>query len=99
MTWSLSQEQRQETVGRVAANLFTIAFTKGFPITDEVALDAASTFERRAYTAAAVASNVTTGSRPEAETTLGYARCVCLSVYMGHGCMAVQHWLRDGQMH
>jgi hypothetical protein len=63
----------------VAANLFNIAFTKGFPVTDEVALDAASTFERRAYTAAAVASNVTTGSRPEAETTLGYARqALCL---------------------
>ncbi len=51
MTWSLSTQQREETAQRVAANLFSLTFTKGIPITDETASNAASTFEKRAYTA------------------------------------------------
>jgi hypothetical protein len=76
MVWSLDQAQRDETVKRVAANIFTMAFTKGLPISDEDAEKAAVAFELRAYTAAQVASTTTTGDRPHSESTSAYARYV-----------------------
>jgi large subunit ribosomal protein L31/Ran GTPase-activating protein 1 len=75
MAWSLSKEQREDTVSRVSANIFTMGFIKGLPITDEQALTAATAFESKAYTAAQVAATTTTGNRPFAETTRAYARC------------------------
>ncbi len=74
--WSLPQAQREDTVSRVAANIFTMGFIKGLPISDEVALEAAIAFERRAYTAAEVAARTTTGDRPHSESVRNYARSV-----------------------
>jgi large subunit ribosomal protein L31/Ran GTPase-activating protein 1 len=73
--WSLSQAQREDTVQRVAANIFSMGFIKGLPISDEQALSAATSFEGKAYTAAQVAATTTTGNRPHSETTRAYARC------------------------
>jgi hypothetical protein len=73
-SWSLSEAQRDDTVRRVTANIFTMGFTKGLPISDELAHQAAVAFERKAYTAAEVAARTTTGNRPHSETTKGYAR-------------------------
>ncbi|KAJ9527014.1 hypothetical protein QJQ45_025289 [Haematococcus lacustris] len=72
--WSLSAAQRDETARRVASNLFTMGFTKGLPISDDQALEAAISFEEKAYTAASVAATTTTGNRPLSETTKAYSR-------------------------
>lgn len=91
MTWSLSKEQREETVRRVTANLFCLAFTKGLPITDDVALDAASTFERRAYTAGrAIASSfLELPLEVAVSMRLPWPSCACTSTcqsQMMHDC-------------
>lgn len=75
-TWSLSQQEREATVDRIASNISTIAFFKGLEISDDAAKTAAVAAERKAYTAAQVAARTTTGHRPAAEITSGYARCV-----------------------
>ncbi|KAJ9527605.1 hypothetical protein QJQ45_025877 [Haematococcus lacustris] len=72
--WSLSAAQRDETARRVASNLFTMGFTKFLPISDDQALEAAISFEEKAYTAASVAATTTTGNRPLSETTKAYSR-------------------------
>lgn len=74
MAWSQSPAQREDTVRRVSANIFTMGFVKGLPITDEQAFSAAQMFEEKAFTAAQVAATTTTGNRPLAETTKAYAR-------------------------
>lgn len=73
-TWSLSAEEREATVERIAKNISSIAFFKGLDISDADAKAAAVTAEKKAYTAAQVAARTTTGNRPHAETTSGYAR-------------------------
>ncbi|WIA30005.1 hypothetical protein OEZ86_000102 [Tetradesmus obliquus] len=73
-TWSLSQQEREATVDRIASNISTIAFFKGLEISDDAAKTAAVAAERKAYTAAQVAARTTTGNRPAAEITSGYAR-------------------------
>lgn len=75
-SWSLSQTQRDDTIARVSANIFTMGFIKGLPISDESANAAAVSFESKAYTAALVAARTTTGNRPLSETTNTYARWV-----------------------
>lgn len=84
--WSLSQAQRDDTVQRVTANIFTMGFIKGLPIDDDTAQKAAVYFEGKAYTAAEVAARTTTGNRPISETTRAYARFVQLksSLNWGH---------------
>jgi hypothetical protein len=74
MVWSLDQAQRDESVKRVTASIQNMAFTKGLPISDEDSHNAAVAFERKAYTAAQVASTTTTGDRPHSESTSAYAR-------------------------
>lgn len=61
---------------RIAKNISSIAFFKGLDISDADAKVAAVAAERKAYTAAQVAARTTTGNRPHAETTSGYARWV-----------------------
>lgn len=73
-TWSLSQQERDATVERIANNISTIAFFEGLDISDDAARTAATTAEKKAYNAALVAARTTTGSRPAAETTSAYAR-------------------------
>ncbi|GFH14805.1 WPP domain-containing protein, partial [Haematococcus lacustris] len=51
-----------------------MGFTKGLPISDDQALEAAISFEEKAYTAASVAATTTTGNRPLSETTKAYSR-------------------------
>lgn len=72
--WSLTQQQRDETVDRIAKNISSIAFFKGLDISDADARASAVAAEKKAYTAAQVAARTTTGNRPHAETTSGYAR-------------------------
>jgi large subunit ribosomal protein L31/Ran GTPase-activating protein 1 len=73
-TWSLKPEEREATVDRISKNISSIAFFKGLEISDADARQAAVAAERKAYTAAQVAARTTTGNRPHAETTSGYAR-------------------------
>ncbi|KAF6260413.1 hypothetical protein COO60DRAFT_1625705 [Scenedesmus sp. NREL 46B-D3] len=72
--WSLSQQEREATVDRIAGNISTITFFKGLEISDDAAKAAAVAAEKKAYTAAQVAARTTTGNRPAAETTSAYAR-------------------------
>lgn len=75
-TWSLSAEDRDATINRIAKNISSIAFFKGLEISDVDAKAAAVAAEKKAYTAAQVAARTTTGNRPHAETTSSYARLV-----------------------
>jgi large subunit ribosomal protein L31/Ran GTPase-activating protein 1 len=73
--WQLTDQQRADTVDRLAANLASLAFFRDRqPLSAPAALDAARDIERRAYTAAQVSARTTTGHRPRAETTSAYAR-------------------------
>jgi large subunit ribosomal protein L31/Ran GTPase-activating protein 1 len=78
--WSLSAEERGATVERITKNISSIAFFKGHEISDADARAAAVAAEKKAYTAAQVAARTTTGNRPHAETTSGYARSAQLSI-------------------
>ena len=73
-TWSLGESERAATVDRIASTLSNMAFFKGSEISDADARAAAIVLEKKAYTAALVAARTTTGHRPAAETTSGYAR-------------------------
>ena len=72
--WELSDDQRKSTVARVAANMASIAFSKGQPMSDADAQRAAENAERKAYTVARVEANTTTGVRPHSETYEAYTR-------------------------
>ena len=74
--WSLSSDQRKSTVSRVAANIATLAFSKGQQISDSDAERAAENAERKAYTVARVEAKTTTGVRPHSETYEAYTRCL-----------------------
>ena len=85
--WALSETERAATVARIASTLSNMAFFKGSAeISDADAAAAALLLEKKAYTTALVAARTTTGDRPAAETTSGYARCVGLRVRVGGGC-------------
>lgn len=51
-----------------------MALARGVEIPDSESSKTASAIERKAYTAAEVSSNTTTGFRPHVETTKGYTR-------------------------
>ncbi len=72
--WSLTSDQRKSTVARVAANISTIAFSKGQQVSDADAERAAENAERKAYTVARVEAKTTTGVRPHSETYEAYTR-------------------------
>ncbi|KAL0024197.1 hypothetical protein WJX77_006533 [Trebouxia sp. C0004] len=72
--WSLTSDQRKSTVARVAANISSIAFSKGQQVSDADAERAAETAERKAYTVARVEAKTTTGVRPHSETYEAYTR-------------------------
>lgn len=72
--WNLNAVQREDVLQRITASISGLALSRGQQIADQDARDAAVAIERRAYTAAEVASNTTTGSRPIVETTKAYAR-------------------------
>jgi hypothetical protein len=76
-TWSLSSEQRASTLQRISASICCLAHSRGQEIPEDVAYESSVSIELKAYTAAQVASNVTTGSRPLIESTKAYARCAC----------------------
>jgi WPP domain len=72
--WELSQEQRQETVQRLANNIAALLFAKDLKIKSDEAAAAAEAVERKAYTVARVEACTTTGVRPHAETLQAYTR-------------------------
>lgn len=82
MSWELTSAIRDATIARAAASIAQMALSRGVEIADDVAMQAAQSIERKAYTAAQVGSNTTTnvwdpnaGHRPLGETTKAYARC------------------------
>ncbi len=72
--WSLTDEQRQETVHRVQTNISSIAFFRNAAIPEDIAEQAAIWCEKKAYTVAKVEARVTTGFRPNHETLKAYIR-------------------------
>ncbi|EIE18561.1 RNI-like protein [Coccomyxa subellipsoidea C-169] len=72
--WSLSNEQRAETVSRVGQNIESLAFSRGIEINDAEAHSIATTVEKKAYTTASVEATTTTGFRPHDEVLKSYAR-------------------------
>ena len=72
--WSLSDAQRQETVGRITTSIINLSFSQGHSLPEKVAADAATTVEKKAYTVAKFESKTTTGYRPHNETLKAYAR-------------------------
>jgi len=72
--WSLTEEQRQETVSRIRLNLSTMAFFRQAPLPDDAVATAAVTMEKKAYTVAKVEARTTTGVRPHHETLKAYIR-------------------------
>jgi hypothetical protein len=72
--WSLSDEQRAETVKRLAQSIASLAFSAGASVSDDIASDAAATAEKKSYTVARVEARTTTGVRPHSETLLAYTR-------------------------
>lgn len=75
-TWALTEQERLDVVERLTLNMCNLAFFRNAAIPGNLAATAAIQIEQKAYTAAQVASNTTTGSRPKAETTSAYARRV-----------------------
>ena len=74
--WSLSEQERNETIERVVASISSLAFFHSKTVVSaEDARRAAVAIERKAYTTAQVAARTTTGNRPISETTSSYARC------------------------
>lgn len=82
--WSLSDEQRAETVSRVAQNIESLAFSRGIEINDAEARSIANAVEKKAYTTASVEATTTTGFRPHEEALKSYARCDLHSVEASH---------------
>jgi large subunit ribosomal protein L31/Ran GTPase-activating protein 1 len=72
--WFLSEEQRAETVRRVAENIASLAFTRGVDISDSRADELAAILEKKAYNVARVESRTTTGVRPANESLRSYTR-------------------------
>ena len=77
--WSLKDDQRAETVRRVAENMASLAFTRGVEMNDSSAQELAVTVEKKAYNVARVESRTTTGVRPASESLKSYARCTASS--------------------
>ncbi len=70
----MTDEQRAETVRRVAENLASMAFTSGVEMSDSGAQELAVTLEKKAYNVARVESTTTTGVRPASESLKSYTR-------------------------
>lgn len=73
--WPIPDEQRQSTIARVKANILSVAFFSGHQVDEPRAEELAAAAEKKAYTAACVASRTTTGERPAVESLQAYARC------------------------
>ncbi|KAK2079896.1 hypothetical protein QBZ16_002291 [Prototheca wickerhamii] len=70
--WSLTAEQRAETVSRIRANMASMAFFRNTPMSEETLTEESRKLEAKAYAAAQVSGTVTTGHRPHEETLQGY---------------------------
>lgn len=78
-TWALSAAQRADVIARAAASICSLAHARGQHVDDQDAEAAASSLEKRAYAAAGVSANTTTGLRPHDEVITTYARLVLMS--------------------
>ena len=74
--WSLSDEQRAETVARITQSIANLAFSQGTSIDDAEAQHLAKIAEKKAYTVAQVESRTTTGSRPLSDSLKAYTRYI-----------------------
>lgn len=72
--WSVTDAQRQETVGRITTSIINLSFSQGHSLSETVAAEAAASAEKKAYTVAKFESRTTTGYRPHNETLKAYAR-------------------------
>ena len=67
--WSLSDDQRADTVSRIKESMATMTFFSSHSDLNQCQLDAiATTIEKKAYTVAKVEAKTTTGTRPHHET-------------------------------
>lgn len=72
--WQLGREERDETVRRVAENLFSLGYSRKKPVSDKYATEVAQQIEETAYNTARIQSETTTGQRPADESLKAYAR-------------------------
>ena len=72
--WSLSDEQRAETVARITQSIANLAFSQGNSIEDAEAQHTATIVEKKAYTVAQVESRTTTSIRPHSDSLKAYTR-------------------------
>lgn len=75
--WSLTAEQRADTVARIRANMASMAFFAKTPLNDAELSAEAAKLEAKAYAVAGVQGTVTNCHRPHAETLqASAARCL-----------------------
>lgn len=72
--WQLGRDERNETVRRVAENLFSLAYSRKKPLNDKDAHSIAQKIEEKAYNTARIESKTTTGQRPADESLRAYTR-------------------------
>ncbi|KAL6781108.1 RANGAP1 [Auxenochlorella protothecoides x Auxenochlorella symbiontica] len=70
--WSLTAEQRADTVARIRANMASMAFFAKTPLNDAELSAEAAKLEAKAYAVAGVQGTVTNCHRPHAETLQAY---------------------------
>jgi len=66
--WTLTDEQRADTVARIRSNIASMAFFRSTPLPPDVVEAAAIAVEKKAYTVARVEARTTTGMRPHHES-------------------------------
>ncbi len=74
LAWQLGRDERNETVRRVAENLFSLAYSRKKAVSDKDAREIAQQIEERAYNTARIESKTTTGLRPADESLRAYTR-------------------------
>ena len=72
--WQLGRDERDETVRRVAENLFSLAYSRKKLLSDKDASDIAQQFEEVAHNTAKIQSKNTSGRRPDHESLQAYTR-------------------------
>ena len=72
--WQLGRDERDETITRVAENLFSLAYSRRKLLSDKEASDIAQQLEETAYNTAKIQSETTSGRRPDHESLKAYTR-------------------------
>lgn len=76
--WSLTEEQRLDSLTRAFSSLCSLGFTSSEAEEGkDQGWKVANALEGKAYAAAEAQAVTTTGPRPKVEVTKAYARCGC----------------------